>query len=210
MNTFVLKIIAITSMLMDHVGYVFFSEVTIFRIVGRLAFPIFCYTLVEGFLHTRDVKKYLIRLGIFAIISEVPFDLAFMGEVLEIKHQNVFFTLFFGVVMMWMLTKTESMVVRFAIAVGLTLVCRFLNTDYASTGLLMMFTLYMFRGNKKEQLILTGLAMLLMSGGIQLFSILALIPIAMHNHKLGPKMKMFFYLFYPAHLLVVYLISIVV
>lgn len=210
MNTFVLKIIAITSMLMDHVGYVFFPEVTIFRIVGRLAFPIFCYTLVEGFLHTRDVKKYLIRLGIFAIISEVPFDLAFMGEVLEIKHQNVFFTLFFGVVMMWMLTKTESMVVRFAIAVGLTLVCRFLNTDYASTGLLMMFTLYMFRGNKKEQLILTGLAVLLMSGGIQLFSILALIPIAMHNHKLGPKMKMFFYLFYPAHLLVVYLISIVV
>lgn len=210
MTTFALKMIAVVSMLVDHVGFVFFPEMKILRVIGRLAFPIFCYTLVEGFLYTRNVKKYLVRLGAFALLSEIPYDLVVTGKVLEIKHQNVFFTLFFGVLMMWILTMTDSRVVQFGNAVLLTLICRFLNTDYASSGLLIMFTLFMFRKRRKEQLLLTGLVTALLSGGLQLFSLFALIPIALHNHKQGPKMKMFFYLFYPAHLLVLYLITCII
>lgn len=130
-----LKIIAIVTMFIDHVGAALFEHYQysvlekygadyckaaisskapwlwadwmgnpatvqsidmILRAIGRIAFPIFCFLLVEGFLHTRNVKKYLIRLLIFAFISDVPFDLAFFAEI-GLRHQNVFFTLFLGV-----------------------------------------------------------------------------------------------------------------
>ena len=130
-----LKIIAIITMFIDHVGAALFEHYQykvlepygaeyckatitskvpwlwadwmgdpiavqsidmLLRAIGRIAFPIFCFLLVEGFLHTRNVKKYLVRLFIFALISDVPFDLAFFGEI-GLDHQNVFFTLFLGV-----------------------------------------------------------------------------------------------------------------
>ena len=83
MNTYKLKLIAIITMLIDHIAAVLIPSDTmlwlVMRCIGRLAFPIFVFLLVEGFHHTRDVKKYLLRLGAFALISEVPFDLAFYG-----------------------------------------------------------------------------------------------------------------------------------
>lgn len=78
------------------------------RMIGRIAFPIFCFLLVEGFLHTRNLKKYMIRLGIFALVSDVPFDLAFFGEI-GLNHQNVFFTLFLGVCAMYFIDKVKNM-----------------------------------------------------------------------------------------------------
>ena len=95
-----LKIIALVAMTCDHVGKELLPQCQILQIIGRLAFPIFAYTLVEGFMHTHDVKKYLMRLGILALLSEIPFDLAFNGTILEFGHQNVFFTLFLGILML--------------------------------------------------------------------------------------------------------------
>ena len=76
MDGTVLKLIACLSMFIDHLGAVCFSGMMGFRIIGRLAFPIYCFLLVEGAVHTHDMKKYILRMGIFALISEVPFDLA--------------------------------------------------------------------------------------------------------------------------------------
>ena len=125
-----LKIIAIVTMLIDHIGAsvlgrllqthginelnvadisaltqwmsdnsVLFWSYTIMRMIGRVAFPIFCFLLIQGFLHTHDVKKYAARLFAFALISELPFDLAFKGKI-DFSYQNVFFTLFIGLMTM--------------------------------------------------------------------------------------------------------------
>ena len=80
----------------------------IMRAIGRISFPIFCFLLIEGFMHTHDVKKYALNLGIFALVSEIPFDLAFAGKPFYLNYQNVFFTLFIGLVMMIFLQKIDE------------------------------------------------------------------------------------------------------
>ena len=126
-NGYDLKMIALVTMLSDHVGAVLlwrYIEAThgysdgvlmgiyeFTRYIGRMAFPIYCFLLVEGFLHTRNKGKYALRLGIFAIISEVPFDLNFTGNLCDFGYQNVFFTLMIGVFTMlayeWVEQKVE-------------------------------------------------------------------------------------------------------
>ena len=97
LDTDLLKLIAIAAMLIDHIGGAFFPEVGVFRWIGRLAFPIFCYCLTVGLLYTHDVRKYLTRLGIFALVSQPFYILAFhpVGEFwANLTNWNIFFTLF--------------------------------------------------------------------------------------------------------------------
>lgn len=132
-----LKIIAIVCMLIDHIGAVILERYLyanglsyktmqmmveggfgnlqkvviadlILRLIGRLAFPIFCFLLVEGFYYTSNRAKYVLRLFLFALISEVPFDFAFKNSWLEFSYQNVFFTLTIGLLTIWGIDEIQK------------------------------------------------------------------------------------------------------
>lgn len=207
-NTFTLKMIAIIAMFIDHLGAVIFPEYIELRIIGRIAFPIFAYTLVEGFVYTHDVFKYMKRLGVLALLSEIPFDLAFFGTPLEFGHQNVFFTLFLGIMMLYLLINTPSTFRKMVLVIAMFLLSEFLRTDYSSMGLLMILVYYYFREKKLIKYIGIAIINIFLMGYIQSYAILALIPIMFHNRQQGPKCKTFFYGFYPVHLLVLFILNV--
>jgi hypothetical protein len=264
MSTFVLKLIAIITMLIDHTGAVFISPeknpwlYLLFRGVGRLAFPIFVFLIVEGFYHTKNVKKYLLRMGIFAFISEIPFDLAFYHERFHVNtlndignaltdpsdslglvmlrlnsYQNVFFTLFLGLLLITLMDMVEkrfskptlynifsSNIMDALLTVGFCAAAYFLKTDYAVAGILMFVAYYLFRGRNilitVSTFIITGTLLsdftkFGQTGNIlfiiSTFATFAILPIAFYNGKKGKNVKFLFYIFYPAHLLALFIIQ---
>ena len=95
MSAFVLKLIAVISMLFDHTGYLIFGKASFFNYIGRLAFPIFAFQIAEGYTHTKNLKKYILRLFVFALISQIPFQI-FSKIFFDRFLINVLFTLLFG------------------------------------------------------------------------------------------------------------------
>lgn len=208
LSTFQLKWIAIITMLIDHIGAVLFPYELGYRIIGRIAFPIFCFLIVEGFSHTRDVRRYMVRLGIFALISELPYDLAFHGEMVYAEGQNVFFTLLLGVLMMYMMSLCSAVPLKAMAAVSIAVLAEVLNTDYSARGILLILIYYIFR--EKRAISLPAGALWNFSYGwgmVQCCGVLATPFLAFYNGKRGPKIKYFFYVFYPAHLLVLYFLK---
>ncbi|MGX7263151.1 TraX family protein [Enterococcus crotali] len=178
----------------------------LFIMIGRLAFPIFCFLLVEGFIHTSNPKKYLLRLTIFALIAEVPYDLAFSHQFIDLKSQNVFFTLLIGLIVIIGLKKIQVHSLKSGllatIVIGTGIFCaEWLQTDYGGwIGVLLIVSFYLLR---KEGLIkcIAGALILLQNS---LFGVLAFVPIYFYNGQRGKQWKYFFYWFYPVHLLVLY------
>jgi hypothetical protein len=291
-----LKIIAITVMFIDHfaaiVLYRYLESVYptlnvplntkvqililvnyIMRLIGRLGFPIFCFLLIEGFGYTRNRRKYAGRLALFALLSEIPFDLAFNKAVLEITYQNVFFTLLVGLLTIWGLdvflqsrkektTVKKDVVLQFIGAAAITAagmaVAEVLRTDYAAVGVGTIAAMYLVRQNyhawagivcaiafagrmlqynslQYENLI-SGLVLLVVLMGIVIlcrkkkdntramlagcsvltiampieFTAYATVPmIAAYNGKRGLRLKYVFYLFYPVHILLLWLVCVV-
>ena len=206
MNSFQLKCIAIVTMLIDHIGAILFPTMIGFRIIGRLSFPIFCFLLVEGFHHTRDVKKYMVRLGVFALISEIPYDLAFRNVFIEFQRQNVFFTLLLGVGLMYVLQRTNRMYIKVCYILLAMWAALAAGMSYDYRGILLIMIYYYFRNNQTAKLVL-GSAWNFLWTGVQQFGALAGIPIALYNGEKGKSMKYMFYVFYPVHLLILYFIS---
>lgn len=206
LTTFQLKILAIVSMAVDHIGAVLYPELIWMRYAGRLAFPIFCFLLVEGYCHTRDVRKYMGRLGLFALVSEIPFDLAFQHPMWTLEKQNVFFTLFIGMGMLWLLDNEKEIIIRIGIVILAMWAAEFLHTDYGFRGILLIAVFQMTRDKKAAQYIGGAAWNFLWMSRIQHAGALAMIPIALYNGQKGRSMKYFFYLFYPVHLLILYLL----
>lgn len=236
-----IKIIAIISMFIDHFaatilargieangGTVVLSfsngipEPIVFvyfvmRLIGRLGFPIFIFLLVEGFQHTRNRWKYLLRLFLFALVSEIPFDLAFnisrtrllQGTFIEFGYQNVFFTLAIGMLtiicmdLVWntSLPKGVRVILQFPIMVTGAILAELLQTDYGAAGVLAIAMMYFCRNLKPVLGSLFTCLVLVITNFFEITAFFILIPIANYNGKRGLNLKYVFYAFYPVHLL---------
>ena len=209
-----LKLIAVVSMLVDHIGAVLLPQYIALRYIGRIAFPIYCFLLVEGYYHTRDVKKYLLRLSCFALLSEIPYDLAFRRMPFYWNKQNVFFTLSIGLAVIalsdWLTDKSDRKeMVRIWQAIVLMAGCllvSYIKSDYTYIGVILILFFYLLHESRWQTVFALGILMGMeyFSGSIQWFAVTAAVPILLYNGGKGRSMKYAFYLFYPVHLLVLY------
>lgn len=222
-----IKYFALFSMFLDHTGFICqpFLPNTLYLVlrgVGRLAFPLFCFFLVEGFFHTKNPLNYAGRLLAFAVLSELPFDLAFYrlsSLNLAFSHQNVFFTLFLGFIAMYFLEQSEASFAfsfsRYIIVLILfSLVNEMIRGDYGGGGIFCILLFYFFRKNTRDTPFLSvpkcllSMCPLVLSAlpsfPVQAFCFGAALLLRSYNGKRGRGNKYFFYLFYPAHLLFLY------
>ena len=219
-----LKIIAMVSMVFDHVGDMFFPEVLWPRMVGRLAMPLFAFCITEGYIHTRDKKKYLLRMGIFALVSEVPFDLAFEGKV-SLDHQNIMLTFFMSILALMLFDlirgKKKEDTGRYSIGktvlgslvpLGMAVVAILVKADYTIFAVISVFLFYLFKDTRHFVRTGVGVAFLALSRtvGYHCTTGLSIIPLLLYNGKKGKGLKWLFYAFYPGHLLLLYLIKLIV
>ena len=234
LTSFDLKVIACISMFIDHFGAILVYQLIMrseidylnsiyswvlqnrslmigiynnLRIIGRIAFPIYCFLLVEGFFYTKSRAKYLRNLVVFALVSEVPFDLLLYGKI-GFEAQNVFFTLAIALGMIWGITKikekwVEEPVISVFLQGSLILAgcvsALLLNTDYSYYGIVLAAIFYYYRNNRFLAC-LVGYVWFL----FEPWCFPAFIALLCYNGKRGISIKYFFYAFYPAHLLLLY------
>lgn len=234
-----LKYIAMISMVVDHIGAVVLEQIVyctgdagrltgimttdwgytlywmnqVCRAVGRIAFPVYCFLLVEGFIHTRDWRKYWLRLAAFALISEIPFGLAVWNTWIGRSH-NVYFELAVGILVLQGLKKCEGLRrpgrtagMVFAIVSG-CLAALLLRADYDVDGILMISFIYLLRASRRNQALAGGGLALLESWRWNYGAgALSALPIFLYNGSKGKvRWKYAFYWFYPLHLLALFLI----
>ncbi len=220
LDTNLLKLIAIISMVVDHVGHVFFPQYPVFRWVGRIAFPIFCYCMTVGMLYTHDIKKYLKRLAIFAVISQPFYILAFQPHafVENILLLNIFFTLLLSLWAVWGFKEKKWWI----FILGIILLTMF-NCDYSLTGIILMLIFYLCRNRPVLGAFIYALTYIpaLFNGymedplalvigqnaiGFEIFSLLAIPLIYLKTSSNIKISKWFFYAFYPLHLFVIFVV----
>ena len=243
-----LKMIAVITMLIDHTAASILEEMLrqmpswgpitmdnwqnwyrldlVLRGIGRMAFPIYCFLLVEGFTYTHSKAKYAVRLFIFAFISEIPFDLALNKSIIDMRYNNVFFTLLLGLLT---ITATDYVVVHMAdgthermnpallrivrailmvaiLFAGCLLANYVFRCDYGASGIIAIYILYMFRRRRMLGFALAVCALGMLAGTLELLALLMLIPMYYYNGTRGKQHKYFFYAFYPVHLLILAII----
>ena len=188
----------------------------VLRLIGRISFPIYCFFIAEGYLHTKNKWKYALRLAIFAVISEIPFDLAFGGSVCTFAMQNVFFTLLFGVVTIatfeWLeggaggrVSPAVSKILPWVSLALFYVIAEVTNIDYGGFGVVVIWGLYQVRCRLKGQSWKKQMQMTSLFGAVcflwEITAPIGFVLTFLYNGKRGRSLKYFFYIFYPAHLL---------
>ena len=207
-----LKLIAMVSMVFDHVGDNFFPEQTWMRVIGRIALPIFAFCVAEGFCHTRDRKKYLRRMGLFALVSEIPFDLVTAGKLLEFGHQNIMLTFFWAILGLLCYDALREKLKKGGLVLGIFVLLLFagasliLGLDYNFLAVGLIFLYYLLRDKALLWRNAAGMAFhaMLRNVGIYWYGLLGFLFLFLYNGKKGRGLKWLFYLFYPGHLLLIW------
>lgn len=235
LTSFALHIMAMVFMIFDHLWGVFATDGYLWMTcIGRLTYPIFAFMIAEGYFHTKNLKKYVLRLLIFALISEIPFNLVMSSSWIAPLHQNVLWTFLIGILLIFLNEKAnkKALWVRILVFIGTALLGCLLGiitfVDYNHGGVLIILMFYVFRERKWWALLgqivcLYFISVEVISGQfipielfgktfelvVQSFCVLALIPIWLYQGKQGPYNKAIRYLyygFYPTHLLLFALI----
>ncbi|MFZ7130724.1 MAG: TraX family protein [Eubacteriales bacterium] len=203
----ILKLVAAISMLLDHLGAVFFQHYIIFRIIGRIAFPIFAYYIASGFRQTSNYKKYIIRMIFFTFLTQIPFSFFAYILVGNVLYFNVLFTFVLALLVLYMFHKRQYLISAIIVILPTLMeIYTPIETDYGTYGILMVLIFYLFKGNVQN------IAVLLLTIGyssvlgvpfynnMQIYCILAL-PFIEYMDKPYIKLpRYFFYIFYPLHI----------
>ena len=211
-----LKLIACVTMLLDHIGAALVPYPGL-RVIGRLAFPIYCFLLAEGAARTGSPKKYALRLAAGALLSEIPFDLLFFGS-MTWAHQSVMVTLLLGLFAVFAMERVRALPVKLLVTVPFVLAAELLGTDYGGYGVWMAALFALTRQMPDGKLLqAAGLAALCwLIGGyritlgplrvpIEMFAMFSLIPISLYSGRKTTSSRVIqwiFYLFYPVHMAV--------
>lgn len=218
MNGRNLKYIAMITMLIDHIGFGILFNLyggdsfiyNLSRSIGRIAFPIFIFLLIEGFIHTKNFNRYTLNMFLFALISEVPFNLLNTGKIFSLDFQNVMFTMTAGLLMLKIIDniKVNNHISKIICELIVTMIfcgiCYYLNFDYRYHAPIAIYLYYKFRNNKLERFVAGEMGFLFES---QSLVHIGLILVALYNGHRGKQNKYFFYAFYPIHLLLIYGVS---
>ena len=212
-----LKLIAMISMVFDHVGDIFFPGALCMRMIGRLAMPLFSFCIAEGYAHTKNKQRYLLRMGVFALVSEIPFDLAFESRV-GLGHQNIMLSFFLAILALMLFDRIRGEGKEHAAGktlLGILCVCAMavlalvLRADYTLFAVLAVFLFYVLRNRHPLLRCGVGVGFLALTRTVGYYRAtgLSLIPLLLYNGKRGRGLKWLFYAFYPGHLLLLYLLK---
>ena len=225
-------------MLIDHIGDSII-DFSVLNLIGRIAFPIFAFQSVQGYMHTKNFQKYMFRLIVFAIISQIPFNL-FLSTFTKSTYLNIFFTFALSLYALFLYDKCKNKIIGFLVIIIASIIGELIKVDYGAFGILLIFNFYFFECEfnklfntsdlklfnkniscKKFLMTITTILLcfvkyipniietpLFITHYLKnwLFTSLSLVFILLYNNKQGPKLKYLFYVFYPLHLLILYLI----
>ncbi len=218
-----LKIIALISMTVDHIGLYFFPHYMIFRYIGRIAFPVFAYMIAEGCKYTKNRKKYLITVAIVGFICQVVYSIATRS-----LYQNIFITFLLSISLIYIFDNAKkkrskaSYFYAFLSMGAVFFICEILpglipetgfQIDYGFIGVLLPVLVYNMKTKTQKLLITAGMLFVLTItlGKWQLFNLLSLPLLYFYNGKRGKRnLKYLFYIYYPVHLAVIFVVNIII
>lgn len=203
-DTNFLKVIGIISMTFDHFGKAFFPNIESFQIIGRLAFPLFAYCVMIGCLYTKDFRKYFLRLVIPACVYQLGYIIGgFIAPdvIYDVWLLNIFFTLGLGALAIRSIEQRS-----WIIFTGIVIIGSFIKVDYGLYGIMLMPLFYVLRERRAVAILIVGLY-LVATPGIQRYAVFSIGLIFMKTNFNFKINKNFFYIYYPVHLLIIFIIK---